>query len=271
MYTLPVGELVNSNFNVVFINALKQFWRTNKFFQCINAPKKQNLLLLLSGCKITYTDKDGNVVTANSGDVVYCPIGGEYKAEMSDFEDDASHTVGINFMLYDEAGEGVTLSEGVEVFRADDKKVLSMLFHQLINHDPAIHFTQNRILLMEIISALASGSASRAHNKDIDRAIKYLADHVTENPTVSELAALAHVSAVYFRRQFKLQTGMTPIEYRTHLRISKARSYLAYGDVCVQEISNTLGYSTVSHFIKEFKKYNGCSPLKYRKLESLAK
>ena len=34
----------------------------------------------------------------------------------------------------------------------------------------------------------------------------------------------------------------------------------------IQEISDTLGYATVSHFIKEFKKRYGYSPLKFRKL-----
>ena len=271
MRTVSLCELVSSNFNVVFVNALKQHWRTTKFFQCINAPKKQNLLLFLSGCKITYTDKDGNVVTAKSGDVVYSPVGSEYKAQMFDFEGEEAHTVGINFMLYDESGEPLTFSHGVEILPSGDGKVLSRLFHQLISHDPTIHFTQNRIVLMEIISAIASGGTSHSYSKGIDGAIKYLTDHVAENPTVSELAAISHVSEVYFRRQFKLRTGMTPIEYRTHLRLSKARSYLAYGDISVQEISNTLGYSTVSHFIKEFKRYNGISPLKYRKLESMTK
>ena len=58
--------------------------------------------------------------------------------------------------------------------------------------------------------------------------------------------------------------GATPVEYRNALRIEKARPYLEYGEISVQEISDMLGYSTVSHFIKEFKKHYGCSPLKYR-------
>ena len=265
MKIIPASELVNRNFNVVFINVLKQFWRTTRYFQCINAPKKHNLFTLLSGCRITYTDKDGRTVVANSGDVVYTPIGSEYKAQMSDFEDDTSHTVGINFLLYDEHGEEIAISRDIEIFRCDDVKVPYMLFHQLLGNDPKLHFTKNRIALMEIISVLSSDVLKSSAGARVDLAVKYLADHIESNPSVAELARLSHVSEVCFRRQFKIHTGMTPIEYRTHLRISKARSYLEYGDISVQEISNMLGYSTVSHFIKEFKKYTGCSPLKYRK------
>ena len=99
-----VDELVNKNFNPVFMNALQQHWRSTKFFHCIGAPKKQNLFLLLDGCKITYTDKENNTFVANSGDIVYTPIGSEYKAQLSDFEDSSSHTIGINFFLYDFRG-----------------------------------------------------------------------------------------------------------------------------------------------------------------------
>jgi AraC-like DNA-binding protein len=89
---------------------------------------------------------------------------------------------------------------------------------------------------------------------------------VEENPSISKLAKLCNISEVYFRKQFKAHVGVSPLEYRNSLRLSRARSYLEYGEISVQEISDTLGYSTVSHFIKEFKNYYGFSPLKYRKL-----
>jgi AraC-like DNA-binding protein len=61
--------------------------------------------------------------------------------------------------------------------------------------------------------------------------------------------------------------GTSPAKYRNELRLGKARDYLKFGDISVQEISDTLGYATVSHFIKEFKGKHGISPLQYRKSE----
>ena len=40
---------------------------------------------------------------------------------------------------------------------------------------------------------------------------------------------------------------------------------LEYGAASVREISETLGFATVSHFIGQFKKNYGVSPLVYRK------
>ena len=264
MKLITVNKLEHINYNTIFVNALKQFWHTTKYFQCIGAPKKQNLFLYLDGCKITYTDKNGNTLTAQSGDIVYTPIGSEYKAQLSDFERPDSHTVGINFFLLDEHGDQLLLSNDILIFTNRQNQALPLLFHRAITvNTPS---TQSRMLLMEILSTLSSDMSQAAPPISIAKGVSYLSEHIEDNPTVSELAAMCGISEVYFRKQFKKHTGTTPHEYRNTLRLDKARSYLEYGDISVQEISDTLGYSSVSHFIKEFKKQYGFSPLKYRKL-----
>ena len=119
-------ELLHRNFNLVFINALRQPWHKTKSFQCIGKPKNQNLLLFLEGCKITYTDKFGRTLTASDGDIIYTPLGSEYMAKLFDFKSESSHTVGINFLLFDEDGEPVILSEGIKIFRNTHNQALSM-------------------------------------------------------------------------------------------------------------------------------------------------
>ncbi|MBQ8551841.1 MAG: helix-turn-helix transcriptional regulator [Clostridia bacterium] len=119
---------------------------------------------------------------------------------------------------------------------------------------------------MEILCALEAHTSRQSVPDYISNTLRYLSEHIEENPTVAELAALCNISEVYFRKQFKCHMGMTPLEYRNALRLGRARSYLEYGDISVQEISDMIGYSNVSHFIKEFKRQYGSSPLKYRKL-----
>ena len=264
MKIYSVKNLVDQNFNVVFINALQQFWHTTKSYQCIGAPKKQNLFLYLNGCKITYTDKSNRTVTAESGDIVYTPIGSEYRVQLSDFQSESSHTVGINFFLYDENGKDIILSNDIQVFRASQNQKLPLLFQKVLKQDMTAMLTHKRILLMEILCALSEQTPERFVPQNISKAVEYLSRHVEEAPTVAELAKLSNISEVYFRKQFKAYMGATPVEYRNALRLERARSYLEYGEISVQEISDMLGYSTVSHFIKEFKKHYGCSPLKYR-------
>ena len=266
MKICSIDDIVNQNFNLVFINALQQFWHSTNFFQCIGEPKKQNLFLLVCGCRVTYTDKDNNTYIAENGDIVYTPIGSEYKVQLHDFKSRDSHTVGINFFLYDECGEGVILSDHIEIFRSKNEKMISSLFHQSIYHDVIKHYAKSRILLMEILCDLSRDNTSKNAADNITRALAYLSEHIEESPSISSLAELCNVSEVYFRRQFKKHIGTSPVEYRNTLRLDRARSYLEYGEISVQEISDTLGYSTVSHSIKEFKARFGVSPLKYRAL-----
>ena len=82
---------------------------------------------------------------------------------------------------------------------------------------------------------------------------------------ISELAKSCNISEVYFRKLFKKEMGVSPVEYRNRLRLERAKQYLEYGDISVQEISDELGYSTVSHFIKIFREEFGVPPLEYRK------
>ena len=265
MKLCPVNELVNQNFNLIFINSLQQFWHTTKRFQCIGEPKKQNLLLFIKDCKITYTDKNNRTFEATSGDIVYTPIGSEYIVHLTDFQNNNSHTVGINFLLFSEMGEPVVIFDDIHVFRGLQNQIFDTLFHQTLHNDVSKNALRSRILLMEILLQLSSKELQKSVPDAIACGIQYLHDNVEENASISALAKYCCVSEVYFRKQFKKYMGITPSEYRNALRLERACSYLKYGDISVQEISDTLGYFTVSHFIKQFKDAYGFSPLQYRK------
>ena len=266
MKIIDIKRLDGENFNPVFINALRQFWKSTKSFQCIGNPKNQNLILFLDGCKATYTDKYGNTYVAKSTDVVYTPLGSEYRANLSDFVSPESHTVGINFLLFDEACEPIVLSDKIEIFHIDRVGDVASAFDRaaLIGRDGTT--LSNRIILMEILSLLMDEPLS-GDNSIVYDTVEYLSKNIEENPSVGALAKRCNVSEVYLRKKFKESMGVSPSEYRNKLRLDKAASYLKYGDISVQEISDTLKYSTVSHFIKEFKSEFGISPLQYRKRE----
>jgi AraC-like DNA-binding protein len=92
----------------------------------------------------------------------------------------------------------------------------------------------------------------------------YLTEHFDEVVQISHLAKMCNVSEVYFRKRFRECLGVSPIKYRNHLRLEKAKEYLEYGDISIQEISDLLGYSSASHFTKEFSTEYEIKPLTYR-------
>ena len=261
MRIYPPSALAEREVSVSFINALAQYWRTTRSFRCIGAPKRQHLLLLLDGCEITYTDKEGREIRATDGDVVYTPIGSEYCAVLSRFRDAEAHTVGINFLLFEPGGEGVTLSEEILVFRRVAKSI-PLLFRRALSADRTP--LEKRILMLTLLDALCCPSQA-AVPAAIAPAMRRLTEELTPVPTVGELALECHLSEPYFRKLFRESIGESPAAYRKRLCLERACAYLTYGDVSVGEIAELLGYSSVSHFIKEFKSTYGLSPLRYRK------
>lgn len=265
MKVVSISKLYQSDYNVKYLNIAKQFWRDETTFCCFNQPKKQSIFLYLHGCKAKYVTKDKKEIIAKSGDVVYAPQGSEYTVTFFDFENVDSHTVGLNLFLYDEKGESVLLSDTVKIFRSNT--AICNLFYQLesFGNNKNVQPTEYKILLLQLLNQLFSERNQKKFPSVIQKGVEYLNSHYVEKISVRELSNLCFISEVYFRRLFKKQFGMTPIEYRNQLRLNRARQYLEYSEISIQEISNILGYATVSHFIKAFKELFSISPLSYRK------
>lgn len=254
---------LQENFNLRYINSLVQYWQNTRTFRCIGKPKTCNLLLYLQGLSIVYQRKDGTTVTASDGDVVYTPTGSEYRAVLCHFRDEKSHTVGINFLLTDENGEQGVLSEELTVFPAGNPH-LSALFHRTAAMENSPDLLKKRVMVLEILSSLVERKGTGIR-REIRPALERMTEHPEENMSVAAMAVLCGMSQTYFRKLFREELGVSPATYRNRLRLERAARYLEYGQISVQEISDTLGYGTVSHFIKEFRRLYGVSPAKYKK------
>lgn len=67
-----------------------------------------------------------------------------------------------------------------------------------------------------------------------------------------------------FHKCFSLVYGMSPFEYLRNFRMETAKSFMASGDMSITEIAYGVGYSSLSHFAKIFKKYEGVSPSEFK-------
>ena len=64
---------------------------------------------------------------------------------------------------------------------------------------------------------------------------------------------------------FKSHTGKTLKNYHNELKINYAMELLKNKKMSILKISTTLGYNSLSHFIKLFKSYTSLTPNEYRK------
>ena len=74
----------------------------------------------------------------------------------------------------------------------------------------------------------------------------------------------------YFRRCFQKETGKTPTQYLTALRIEHAKQLLRdTNNYSISSIAHNCGFSDSLYFSTCFKKHIGISPLVYRKKEKI--
>lgn len=104
----------------------------------------------------------------------------------------------------------------------------------------------------------------QSHNNAILSVIDYMENHYAEEMPCSLLAVKAAMSESRFYLSFKEETGLTPIEYKNHIRIRHAINLL-YTDISIEEITTRLGFNSTAYFRKVFYKSTGYNPLEYKK------
>lgn len=111
-----------------------------------------------------------------------------------------------------------------------------------------------------------------AHQNDrrqadmMSRAKRFIMDNYS-NPelTLGSVAGYVGLNEKYFSSRFTKEEGMTFSNYLTEVRIRKAREMMEQTDLKIYEISQSVGYNSVEHFTRVFKKICGVSPGMYRK------
>lgn len=98
---------------------------------------------------------------------------------------------------------------------------------------------------------------------------QHLSD-IMQNPnflsyTVNDLCENLGYSRMQLNRLFKTHFNKTPHEYLTAYRLRYAKSLLRSTDMKILDIAMSTGYSTLSQFQLNFKKYFGITPAQYRK------
>lgn len=113
-------------------------------------------------------------------------------------------------------------------------------------------------------------STSRDHAERTEAAKAYIAKHLGENISLSEIAAAANASPFNFARLFQQQTGMPVHRYLTRLRLRSSLERIAEPGADLTSIALDLGFSSHSHFTDVFRREFGKTPSEIRENTSVA-
>ncbi|MGN6553700.1 MAG: helix-turn-helix domain-containing protein [Verrucomicrobiota bacterium] len=98
----------------------------------------------------------------------------------------------------------------------------------------------------------------------ITRAKEYIHEHQTEELSLGQVARAVNTSTFYFCKIFKKITGINFTDYLSRVRIEKSKNLLLNPNLRVSEIAFEVGFQSLTHFNRVFKKILGQSPTEYR-------
>ena len=86
----------------------------------------------------------------------------------------------------------------------------------------------------------------------------------TREVCIEEYARRCYLSSGYFIHRFREYTGLSPLAYRTRIRMEKAAELLVLTHWSIAEVAETVGYTNPMYFSRLFRKYMGCTPSTYK-------
>ncbi|MEA9555160.1 AraC family transcriptional regulator [Xanthomonas nasturtii] len=94
----------------------------------------------------------------------------------------------------------------------------------------------------------------------ISKAIVWLREHYAQRFSIEQIADLSAMSRSTFHAHFKTVTSMTPLEYRSHLRVHEARRLMVADALTAADAGFRVGYESASQFSRDYARILGEPP-----------
>jgi AraC-like DNA-binding protein len=98
----------------------------------------------------------------------------------------------------------------------------------------------------------------------ITRAKEFILEHQADDLSLARVAKAVNTSTFYFCKMFKKVTGINFTDYLSRVRIEKSKNLLLNPNLRICEIAFEVGFQSLTHFNRVFKKILGQSPTQYR-------
>lgn len=153
-----------------------------------------------------------------------------------------------------------------------------LMFNDILAHiemsfnDDNIVYANTRFahFLVTFKSAVFMSNAFTKSQADpISKTIAYMKEHLTEQLTLEDLAAVAGMSPSHFSAIFRQKVQRSPINFFTFLKVQQACYWLEYSKLRIKEIAYQIGYSDPYHFSRVFVTVMGKSPRAFRNMDKI--
>ena len=98
----------------------------------------------------------------------------------------------------------------------------------------------------------------------VESVTQFIKNQVYQPPSLPLLCSHFSISRTNLCRIFKEVIGTSPIDYWISIKMKEAKKLLREGNLNVTQIAEQLGYNSIHHFTRMFKRCSGMSPSAYR-------
>lgn len=120
-----------------------------------------------------------------------------------------------------------------------------------------------RLLAGEQGAMLRQVALRDSRTRRVTRVIGWLRAHYAEPFRMSDLMAIANMSAPSLHRHFKALTAMSPLQYQKQIRLQEARRILVSEGHDAATVGFAVGYESPSQFSREYARLFGSPPRKH--------
>ena len=171
-------------------------------------------------------------------------------------------------MLHD-----IGLNSSQLIFQCTYGNDLKQIILDMLKHTQSttsnIYYLQGKLYeFFSVLSrdvAIETAPAISQESNYILEAISFIRNNYSRGVSVADVAAQLNINRSYLYTLFKNTLDISPKNFLTNFRISRAREQLILTDYSVEYIAHSCGYHDTLVFSKAFKSIIGFTPREYRK------
>jgi AraC family transcriptional regulator len=150
------------------------------------------------------------------------------------------------------------------VLAREMRALLDVGVHHLTTRREIELLLAHRVLYQYIGEAELVEGLGVVHGEVVDRALRYVDEHLSTPLHVDAIADAAAVSASHLIRLFRQELGTTPARYVWSRRVERAVEMLEETGLTLGEIAHRCGFSTTHHFSRRVRQSTGMTPTAVR-------
>ena len=252
------------------IGASAQTFNEGEGWSFLPAPRPHHGFLHIECDSVKIKYSNGKTVCFNKGNFIYIPKNLSYSITFYGTPKNKYSDLQVVFDVRDINGNEYYLAdEAVCILEETPEKVicnlLSIADSTLNLLYPSFPIRKEFFAMLDTVSNRLWLPELTNKKSKVFPAICYLDKHLCNNISITALAKMCMLNEATFRKEFKAETGKSPIEYKTDMRIKKAKELIRYTpEIPTATLVEQLGFYDASYFYKTFYKVTGKTLKDYR-------